>query len=82
MRSLVVSGFSQGKEIRIMNNVGVLDRAIRGVAGLALLAWALGVIPGVSPSLWGWIGLVPLGTALVGHSPIYAILGINTCSKV
>ncbi|PPD27156.1 MAG: hypothetical protein CTY20_13275 [Hyphomicrobium sp.] len=64
-----------------MNNVGMLDRAARGAAGLALLAWALGVLPGVSPSLWGWTGLVPLGTALVGHCPIYAILGINTCRK-
>jgi hypothetical protein len=28
---------------------------------------------------WGWIGIVPLGTALVGFCPLYPLLGINTC---
>ena len=29
---------------------------------------------------WGWAGLVPLVTGLVGFCPLYAVLGINTCS--
>jgi hypothetical protein len=29
---------------------------------------------------WGWVGLVPLATGLVGFCPLYSILGINTCS--
>lgn len=67
---------------RIMTaNVGTIDRVIRIVAGLALLAWALGYIPGFAPSLWGWIGVVPLATGLVGTCPIYRLLGMDTCSR-
>lgn len=62
-------------------NMGTIDRALRLVAGLGLLAWALGLLPGIAPSVWGWIGLVPLGTALVGNCPAYSILGVNTCGK-
>jgi hypothetical protein len=29
---------------------------------------------------WGWIGILPLATGLIGFCPIYALLGINTCS--
>jgi hypothetical protein len=29
---------------------------------------------------WGWIGVVPLATGLIGWCPPYAMLGINTCS--
>jgi len=28
---------------------------------------------------WGLIGLVPLGTALLGFCPLYPLLGLNTC---
>jgi hypothetical protein len=62
-------------------NVGSIDRALRVVAGLGLIAWALGLLPGVAPSNWGWIGVVPLGSALIGFCPAYTLLGINTCSK-
>ncbi|MBF0281383.1 MAG: DUF2892 domain-containing protein, partial [Zetaproteobacteria bacterium] len=30
---------------------------------------------------WGWIGVVPLLTALVGFCPLYPLLGWNTCAK-
>ena len=57
------------------SNVGGLDRILRIVAGLALIALTLtGQI-----GLWGWVGLVPLGTALLGFCPAYTLLGINTC---
>lgn len=62
-------------------NVGGIDRVVRAIVGLGLIAWALGLIPNVAPSVWGWIGLVPLGTALIGWCPPYALLGINTCAK-
>lgn len=55
-------------------NEGSLDRAIRVVAGLALIAWALFGGP-----VWAWIGLVPLATGAIGMCPLYSILGINTC---
>ena len=60
-------------------NVGSLDRVLRVVAGLILLAWALGYIPGYAASMWGWIGLVPLLTGLFGTCPVYSVLGIATC---
>ena len=44
------------------SNVGGIDRILRIVAGLVLIALALtGTI-----GLWGWIGLVPLATAAMG----------------
>lgn len=56
-------------------NVGNLDRTIRILIGLALLSLIF-----VGPkSLWGLLGLVPLGTALVGWCPPYAMFGISTC---
>lgn len=57
-------------------NVGGVDRTIRIVAGLALIAAAATGTIGV----WGYIGLVPLATGLMGWCPPYAILGFNTCS--
>lgn len=60
-------------------NVGSVDRVLRTVAGLALIAWALGFIPGVQSSVWGWIGVVPLLTAFVGFCPLYSLIGVSTC---
>ncbi len=56
-------------------NVGGIDRPLRIVAGLTLVAWALFGGP-----VWAWIGVVPLATGLIGFCPIYPILGMNTCS--
>jgi len=56
-------------------NEGGLDRALRVVAGLGLLALAF-----VGPKTpWGYVGLVPLLTGLVGFCPLYTVLGLNTC---
>ena len=30
---------------------------------------------------WGWIGVVPLATALIGFCPVYPLLKINTAGK-
>jgi len=56
-------------------NVGGIDRILRIVLGLALLAMTLTGTIGA----WGWIGLVPLGTALFKFCPLYTVLGMNTC---
>jgi hypothetical protein len=56
-------------------NVGGIDRVLRIVAGLVLLA--LGAFGPLG--WWGLIGLVPLGTALIGFCPVYPLLGISTC---
>jgi len=56
-------------------NVGTIDRALRIVLGLGLIGATLaGYLP-----VWGWIGVAPLGTALIGWCPAYAPFGIKTC---
>lgn len=57
-------------------NEGTLDRAVRVIAGLVLIALALTGTVGA----WGWIGIVPLATGLIGWCPAYTLLGMNTCS--
>jgi hypothetical protein len=57
-------------------NVGTIDRSLRIVAGLALIALAATGTVGV----WGYIGVVPLLTGLFRVCPAYSILGMNTCS--
>jgi len=60
-------------------NMGNLDRVIRIIAGLALLAYALRLVfPDTGWNWVGWIGVVPLLTALVRVCPAYKILGIRT----
>jgi hypothetical protein len=56
-------------------NEGSLDRAVRAIAGLALIGATLA--GAIGP--WGWIGIVPLLTAAVGWCPVYTLLGVNTC---
>ncbi len=58
-------------------NLGNLDRFLRIAIGLVLIA--LVFFGPQSP--WGWVGLVPLGTALVGFCPAYRLLGICTTAK-
>lgn len=55
-------------------NVGTVDRVLRAVIGLALIAATLLGWIGV----WGWIGVVPLATAVVSFCPLYAALGVNS----
>lgn len=56
-------------------NEGGADRAIRVVVGLALIALAATHVVGV----WGYIGVVPVLTGLIGICPAYSLLGMNTC---
>jgi O-antigen ligase len=56
-------------------NAGNVDRTIRIVAGLVLITLAATGTVGV----WGWLGVLPLATGLVGWCPPYSMLGINTC---
>ena len=60
-------------------NVGTIDRLARIVLGIALIAFALGYIaPGTSWSWVGWIGVLPILTALFSTCPAYSLLGIST----
>jgi hypothetical protein len=63
-------------ESQMKTNVGGIDRILRIVAGLALIAWAL-----MGGPVWAWIGVVPLATALIGFCPVYPLLGISTSKK-
>jgi Protein of unknown function (DUF2892) len=57
-------------------NVGRIDRTARVVIGLVLVGLAATGTLGV----WGWLGLVPLVTGLLGWCPSYAMLGWSTCA--
>ena len=55
-------------------NIGSLDRMIRLVVGVVLLTLVF-----VGPQTpWGYLGLIPIVTALIGFCPLYALLGIAT----
>lgn len=60
-----------------MRNKANIDRGVRIVVGLALLAPVF-----VGPrTQWGWIGLVPLVTGAIGWCPAYTLFGIRTCHR-
>ncbi len=56
-------------------NVGGIDRILRIAGGLVLIGLAATGTVGA----WGWLGLVPLATGLIGWCPPHGLLGINTC---
>lgn len=57
-------------------NAGGIDRIIRVLLGVTLIgATIMEVLP-----VWGWIGVIPLATGLLGLCPAYSLLGINTCA--
>lgn len=56
-------------------NEGTFDRVARVIVGLVILSLVF-----VGPqTLWGYLGLIPIITGLVGFCPIYKILGLSTC---
>jgi len=59
-----------------MCNTGFFDRFLRVFVGALLLFFAL-----FTGWVWGYIGLIPLLTGIIGFCPIYPILKINTGCK-
>jgi hypothetical protein len=57
-------------------NVGTVDRTIRIVAGLLLIALAATGTIGA----WGYIGVLLLATGFMRTCPAYSLLGVNTCA--
>ncbi|WP_291204729.1 DUF2892 domain-containing protein [Hyphomonas sp.] len=56
-------------------NEGTIDRALRVIAGIVLISLVF-----VGPQTpWGWLGIVPLVTGVIGSCPLYSLLGLNTC---
>jgi hypothetical protein len=63
-------------------NVGTIDRTIRGIVGLVGIAlFATGIVAGTLGIIALIVGIVLLGTALIGWCPPYDLLGINTGAK-
>jgi hypothetical protein len=57
-------------------NEHIIERVLRVGAGLTLIALAAqGVLPA-----WGYVGVVPLLTGLIGSCPLYTVFGFSTCS--
>jgi hypothetical protein len=56
-------------------NEGTVDRVLRVVVGAGVLSLAF-----IGPQTpWGYLGIIPLLTGLVGYCPAYALLGLSTC---
>lgn len=58
-------------------NMGTIDKWLRIVVGVALIALAISGVIG----WWGYIGIIPLATAVINFCPVYRLIGINTRSK-
>ena len=57
------------------HNEGNVDRVIRVIVGAVLISLVF-----LGPKTpWGWIGLVPFVTGLVGTCPVYTLFGMRTC---
>jgi DUF2892 family protein len=58
-------------------NEGLIDRVLRITVGVILIAFVF-----VGPQTrWGWLGVLPLVTGLIGWCPAYDLLGIRTRAK-
>jgi Protein of unknown function (DUF2892) len=60
-------------------NVGTIDRFARILIGLVLIAYAIPLgFPQTGWNWVGWIGVIPIITALVGNCPAYSLFGFST----
>ncbi len=58
-----------------MKNVGTIDKTLRilaGIIGVSLVFFG-------PQTPWGWIGVVPLATGILGFCPAYYLLGMSSC---
>lgn len=71
-----------------MVNIGSVDRSIRFVAGILLIA--LLFLPSTAPWFaalgnWKWgvfaVGVIMIGTAVIRFCPAYTLFGVTTCSR-
>lgn len=59
----------------LSRNEHTLDRAVRVVLGVTGVTLAL-----TGPqTVWGWLGVIPLATGLLGSCPLYTLFGVSTC---
>ena len=58
-------------------NIGHTDRVLRMTVGITLMGLAgFGIV-----GAWGWIGVIPIVTGMMGNCPAFGLLGINTAKK-
>lgn len=75
-RAWIDGGLAMPQKLLLINESG-FDRLIRVLLGVAVLSLLF-----VGPqTAWGWLGLVPLATGIIGNCPAYALFGLSTCSE-
>jgi hypothetical protein len=52
-----------------------IERMLRVVLGMGILSLAF--VGPMTP--WGYLGVIPLITGLVGSCPLYTLFGMSTC---
>ena len=63
-------------------NVGTIDRIARVIIGVLLIAYAVPIgFPNTGWNWVGWIGVIPILTAIFGYCPAYTIVGLSTRQK-
>lgn len=56
-------------------NENTTDRILRVLVGAGLVSLVF-----IGPQTpWGWVGVVPLLTGILGSCPLYTLLGLSTC---
>ena len=61
----------------IPRNVHNVERVVRVLVGIGILSLAF-----VGPeTAWGYVGLIPITTGLIGTCPLYTVFGISTCPR-
>jgi Inner membrane protein YgaP-like, transmembrane domain len=69
-------------EGQMNKNVGTIDRVVRVIVGLLLLAYAIPIgFPNTGWNWVGWIGIVPIFTAVIGYCPAYTVFGFSSCES-
>ncbi len=62
-------------------NIGTADKVLRIVIGLALIAYAIPIgFPQTGWNWTGWIGIIPILTAIFSFCPLYKLIGMSTTS--
>jgi membrane-associated protease RseP (regulator of RpoE activity) len=62
-------------------NIGAIDRGARILIGLILIAYTISIgFPSTGWNWVGWVGVIPVLTAVLGICPAYSLLGLSTCT--
>ena len=62
-------------------NMGNIDRILRALVGVVLIAAAFGAYGAAYQSVWGWIGIIPLASGLLGYCPVYNMYSFKTSTS-